>query len=269
VKRTEIRGEFSCSASFLFAARLGLLSAVLRRKNYAKLKKKKSQNITNRKKAELSTHQRDVEIWRHNERKQKKKFSPLRRFWRTFSQDYKEGDEEAFQRQTTHCLLVVYSRLSPFQEEPRQHVETAESDWIRNESIISGIPGALKFHTHLLHIVTSFSTRFDKHNIQLFRFSFAFLRRHLTFVRQIGFVSYQHDDDIGAAFRSHIVDPLRRLMEWIGIWERKTNGERSPSSSNRGGLTCYIINDHSDCRVSNVRWNERSEALLPSGILRS
>lgn len=65
---------------------------------------------------------------------------------------------------------------------------------------------------HLLHVVAGFGARLDEHDVQLFGLAFALLGGHLPFVGQIRFVADQHDDDVGAAFGAHIVDPFGRLM---------------------------------------------------------
>jgi len=83
------------------------------------------------------------------------------------------------------------------------------------------LPLAFLLPTHLLHVVSGFSTRFDKHYVQLFRFSLALLRRHLPLVGQISFISHQHDDHVAPTLRSHVVDPLWRLMKGIGIWKEE------------------------------------------------
>ena len=38
------------------------------------------------------------------------------------------------------------------------------------------------------------------------------------FVGEIGFVSYKHDEHVWAPFSSHVIYPLGRLLEWVGIY---------------------------------------------------
>ncbi len=67
----------------------------------------------------------------------------------------------------------------------------------------------------LLDVVAGFCRRFDEHDVELFGFSLALFRRHLTLVAQIGLVAHQHDYDITAALCSNVVDPLRGLEKWL------------------------------------------------------
>lgn len=66
---------------------------------------------------------------------------------------------------------------------------------------------------HLFDIVAGLGAGLDEHDVQLLRLALALLGGHLPLVGQIGLVAHQHDDDVGAALRAHIIDPLGRLVE--------------------------------------------------------
>ena len=70
---------------------------------------------------------------------------------------------------------------------------------------------------YLFDVVTGFGARLDKHDVELAGFTFAFFCGDLTFVREVSLVAYQHDDDVTAAFGSHVVDPFGSLVERVGI----------------------------------------------------
>ena len=42
--------------------------------------------------------------------------------------------------------------------------------------------------------------------------------QYLALVAEISLVTNQHDDDIAAALRTNVVNPLGCLMEWIRVW---------------------------------------------------
>ena len=65
----------------------------------------------------------------------------------------------------------------------------------------------------LLDVVPGLGWGLDEHDVQLFGFPLALFRRNLSLVAQVRLVADQHDDDVAAALRPDVVDPLRRLEQ--------------------------------------------------------
>lgn len=50
-------------------------------------------------------------------------------------------------------------------------------------------------------------------------------------VPKIRFVAYKHDDNIATPLCTYIIYPLRRLVEWVCIWNEMEDGVEIPSSN--------------------------------------
>lgn len=73
-----------------------------------------------------------------------------------------------------------------------------------------------------LDVVAELGTRLDEHEVVLLGFVLALLRRDLALVVQIRLVAHEHDDDVVAALRSHVVDPLLGILEGFRVyWARQ------------------------------------------------
>lgn len=81
-----------------------------------------------------------------------------------------------------------------------------------------------------LDVVSQLRARLDEHQVVLLGLILALLRRHLA-LAQVRLVAHQDDDDIVAAFRPDVVDPLSCVLEAFGICCKGKDINCQPSHS--------------------------------------
>ena len=109
----------------------------------------------------------------------------------------------------TYCLPWL-SHWSPCQVMLQLLDETAAEKRI----VIKSVQNREKRRkSYLFDVVAGFGACLDEHNIQLFGLLFAILRKDLPLILQVGFIAYQHDDDVVSTLGSDIVNPFGSLVE--------------------------------------------------------
>ena len=72
--------------------------------------------------------------------------------------------------------------------------------------------------------------------------NYNYFRSYLSLVTEVCLVADEHDDDVGAPLRPHVVNPLARLVEAVGVGD--------------------VVDDDGHGAVADVRGDEGAEALL-------